>query len=141
MPIKRFGQSEGPGRWSRKINEMMDEMRKRTFVHFRDSSAWQPAVNVYEAGDDYLIVAELAGVERASVEVTCLEQCRVVISGARAQPRPEGVLGPLSLHVLEIADGPFRREVLLPEPLRMDDVQVTYELGYLWITAPRARKR
>lgn len=141
MSIKKFGHSEDPVHWSRKMNEMMDEMLKRTFVHFRDSAAWQPAVNVYETRSDFLIVVELPGVQAGAVEVTCADQCRITISGTRAQPRPDGAPNPLSLHVLEIEDGPFRREVTVPEPLLVDDIQVTYESGFLWITAPRARKR
>ena len=57
----------------------------------------------------------------------------VVISGQRPMPRPD-VPERLCVHVLEVDEGPFEREIDLPDPVDVDRVQVEYERGYLWIT-------
>ena len=53
----------------------------------------------------------------------CCERTRIRIRGRRAQPRPDGVEGPLSVHAMEIDEGPFSREIDLPEPIDMDQIE------------------
>lgn len=137
MSFGKFGQGEDVEEWSRKIHDIMDEMEKRDFVHFRDSGTWQPATNVYETREAYHICVELAGVTREEIDVECLDQQRITIRGSRAQPRPEDHSGPLSIHTMEIDEGPFWREIDLPEPIDMEQVAASYSEGYLWISAPR----
>lgn len=138
MSFDKFGQGEDLDEWSRKIHDIMDEMEKRDFVRFRDSGTWQPATNVYETRDGYYICVELAGVSREQIDVECLDRQRITISGSRGQPRPEGIEGPLSIHAMEVDEGPFWREIDLPEPIDVDRLEATYSEGYLWITVPRA---
>ena len=140
MAIDRFGQSEGVENWSRKIHDIMDEMLNRTFVDFRDARAWQPAINVYETREAYFICVELAGVNEDEIDVECVDATRVVIRGRRAQPRPAGPDTILSVYVMEIDEGPFRREIELAQPVDVDAVQAAYTEGYLWITLPRTTR-
>jgi HSP20 family protein len=141
MSFGKFGQGEGFDEWARKIHDIMDEMQKRDFVHFRDTDSWQPATNVYETADAYYICVELSGVHRQQIDVECLDRRRITINGSRAQPRPDGVEGPLSIHALEIDEGPFRREIDLPEAVDVEAMDATYSKGYLWITVPRMTTR
>ena len=140
MSFDKFGHGDAFDEWAQKIHDIMDEMQKRDFVHFRDSDAWQPATNVYETCDHYHICIELAGVHEHQIDVVCADRMRIIISGNRAQPRPDGLEGPLSIHAMEIDEGPFRREVDLPEPIDTDRMKATYSEGYLWIAVPRTTK-
>jgi HSP20 family molecular chaperone IbpA len=137
MAFGRFGESEGFDEWSQKIREIMDEMQKRDFVRFRGSGTWQPATNVYETREAYYICVELSGVSPEQVDVECAERSRVLISGGRPQPRPDGVSSPLSIHALEIDEGRFRREIDLPEEVDVERIDAKYDKGFLWITIPR----
>ena len=141
MAFDKFGPGEGFDERSRKIHDIMDEMQKRDFVQFSDTGAWQPATNVYETRDAYFICVELAGVRQQQIDLECVEQTRITIGGNRLQPRPEGVDGPLSVHALEIDEGPFRREIELPEPIDVDKLEASYSEGYLWITVPRTTRK
>ncbi len=123
--------------WTRRIHDIMDEMRKRNYVEYRDSGAWQPATNVYETREFYYICAEVGGMGEDEIDVACLDDKRVTISGCRHQPRPEDVDGPLSVHVMEIDEGPFRREIDLPEAVKIDEIEASYNQGYLWISLPK----
>ena len=123
--------------WSRKMHDVLDEMLKRSFVDFRDYGAWRPATNVYESDTAFYICVELAGVRLEEIEVECLSARHVKISGVRRKPVPEGEPAPLSIHALEIDEGPFAREINLPEPIVVDGVKAAHVEGYLWITLPR----
>ena len=138
MSFSKFGQGGDVGEWSQKLRDIMDEMTKRSFVPYRDTGIWQPATDVYETRADYFICFELAGTSPEAVEIECLEQHRLRISGYRGNPRPEGESGPLSVHVMEIDHGPFRREVDLPEPVDINAVQATYDKGFLWVRLPKS---
>lgn len=137
MSISKFGQGAEFDEWSRKIHDIMDEMQKRSFVYFRDSGTWQPATNIYEARDAYYICVELAGVHARQVDIECVDRSCLTITGNRAQPRPDEVQGPLSVHAMEIDEGPFRREIDLPQAIDVQRVEATYSEGYLWIKVPR----
>ncbi len=137
MAFRNFGRGDAPDEWSDKIRELMDEMLNRSFVPFRRSETWQPATNVYETRDAYYVCVDLAGVPREAIEVRCDGQCRVLLRGSRQQPRPDGVDGPLSVHVLEIDEGRFEREIDLPEAIDDAGVNAAYTEGYLWITLPK----
>lgn len=126
------------GPWSRKLGDIMDEMLKRSYVGFRNTSAcWQPATDVFETRVDYHICVELAGLDESEIEVHCRDERVVVISGVRGQPRPAGVTGPLSVHALEIDEGQFHRQIELPEPVVVDQIEATHSKGYLWIRLPK----
>jgi len=137
MAFHEFGQGETFETWSRRVEQIMDEMLRRSFVQFRDVGPWQPHTNVYETRTHYYICVELAGVDRSTIDVVCTPPANVRIRGARAQPRPAGVGGPLSVYLLEIDEGPFQREFDLPEPIDIDRVDARYGRGLLWITMPK----
>ena len=141
MAFSEFGQGDDLDDWSRKVQDIMDEMQQRSFVHFRDAGTWQPATDVYETRQAYYVCVELAGMSPEAVDVECLDPRRLSISGHRGSPRPTGETGPLSVHVMEIDHGPFRREVTLPEPINVDAVEATYDKGYLWITLRKSTTR
>ncbi len=132
------GEKHGLEEWSRSIQLMIDEMHKRTFVQFRNVAAWQPATNVYESDAAYHVCVDLAGLNDDQVHVDCVER-RLVIEGARDKPLPEppDQANSLSVHVMEIDEGPFRREITLPQSVDVDHVQATYRKGYLWILLPK----
>lgn len=128
----------GPaGEWSGKIGDIMQEMLNRSFFRYSDKGSWQPATNVYESDACYHVCVELAGVDRAQICVECPNPRLLVIHGSRANPQPRDVCTDVSVHALEIDSGPFRREIELPEAVRVDVVEAVYEKGYLWVTLPK----
>lgn len=139
MRFSRFGRKSGFDEWVQKLHDIMDEMLKRSFVDFRHTGEWQPATNVYESRECYYICVELAGVEQDRIDVECIDGTRVLLRGTRETPRPVDVdtHAPLSVYVLEIDEGAFRREIDLPEPVDVDRIDECYRQGYLWIRLPK----
>lgn len=137
MSSQNFGPRDELSAWSEKVADIMEEMLSRTFVPYRDSGAWQPATNVYEDSVSYYLCVELAGVAGGSVAIELRDATHVIIRGRRSQPRPAEALGTLSVHVLEIDEGPFCREVELPGPVDPRAVMSQFHQGYLWLTLPK----
>lgn len=132
-----FSDKAGPLDWSRKIRAIMDEMLRRHFVGFRAQDAWRPATNVYETPVAYCICVDLAGLNPDDVDVECIEGRRIRIQGVRRTPSHSCPGGLRSVHVMEIDEGPFRRDIELPEVVRVSKIEANYSQGFLWITVPR----
>lgn len=140
MSFDKFGQRENLNEWSQKIGDLMDEMFNRSFVGFRDSGVmWEPHVNVYETPPCYFICVDLAGVDQQQIDVQSTQGNRITIAGTRSQPRPPGGASELSVHVMEVSEGTFRREIDLPEAVDVDGIEASYSKGFLWITLPRKK--
>jgi HSP20 family protein len=137
--IRRSAQGRGVDDWARNIHEMLEEMHRRTYIPFRDCGTWQPATNVYEDELAYHVCVDLAGLAPEEVSVECADQHHLTIAGQRANPQPEGSQGNLSVHVMEIDEGPFRREMDLPLAVDTTQVEATYRKGFLWIRLPKAK--
>lgn len=99
---------------------------------------WTPAVDVYETAANYIVLVELAGVERDHLEVT-LEGQRLTLRGER--PEPTSGDPKQHLHRMEIDYGPFLRIIDLPEPPDSDSVEAHYENGFLRVRIPRRAKQ
>ncbi|MGE3180725.1 MAG: Hsp20/alpha crystallin family protein [Phycisphaerae bacterium] len=122
--------------WSRHVTLLLEEMQQRRFVAYRSTGTWQPATNVYETEDRYLVCVDLSGVDADSVAIECRDSMRLLIRGHRAQPRPEEPCCGISIHVMEIDEGPFFREIDLPKPIDGRAIRVRYQRGFLWLTLP-----
>jgi HSP20 family molecular chaperone IbpA len=122
---------------AQQMGKMMDQMVRRSFVPFRPTETWRPAVNFYEANDRYLLCVDLAGMDRRQIDVHTEGQS-ITVSGARPSPLPQHVQGELRMHVMEIDDGPFAREVSIPADVDRSDITARYANGYLWIDLPKA---
>ncbi|MBN2448444.1 MAG: Hsp20/alpha crystallin family protein [Phycisphaerae bacterium] len=140
IPTQRFGEGRNIDDWSQNIHDMIEEMHNRTFFQFRRADTWQPSINAYETETSYIVCVDLAGLEEKQVAVECVEERRIVIAGCRGKPRPEQHEGTLSVHMMEIDEGPFRREMELPQAIVADAVEAEYRKGYLWIHLPKKAK-
>ena len=120
----------------RHMGDMVDELLKQNFFRASARDAWQPALNVYEAPDRYVVCVELAGMDRDKIDVQVVNQA-LYIRGDRPKPQVAGSPDDLSVHVMEIDSGPFKRKIPVPDDVDQAAIQASYRNGYLWITMPR----
>jgi HSP20 family protein len=92
-----------------------------------------PPINVFQQGDDVVIVAEIPGVKKGDLDIQVKEN-RVRISGNRATEIEEGA----SVHRRERVAGSFDRTVAVPIEFDPDGVRAEYREGILAIHLPRA---
>jgi len=98
--------------------------------------AWRPAINAYRCEKCITICVDLAGVERADIDLA-IEPQRLSIRGVRDVPEPRGKEDPaLQMIAMEIDYGPFEREVRLPGEVDVKKVRAEQKNGLLWIHLP-----
>src|SRR6185503_2051383 len=105
---------------------------------------WAPNVNLYENDAAYVVCVDLAGVDKEKIDVVVSDQ-KLTLRGARLvptlpdqPPHLEGRHPPkLRVHVMEIDNGPFCREVELPADVAHDQVSAAHLNGLLWIQLPK----
>ncbi|HSV15891.1 MAG TPA: Hsp20/alpha crystallin family protein [Tepidisphaeraceae bacterium] len=128
---------------SRNVNKIVEQMQKG-YYNFRPNDCWAPNVNLYETDDNYLVCADLSGVEKEKIDVE-LSGNRLTIRGARGVPSSTDAeaagasaeRGKLRVHVMEIDHGAFFREVELPEHVQRERITAHYLNGMLWIEIPK----
>lgn len=97
-------------------------------------SAWRPALEVVETGHDFVITAELAGIEESSLDVT-IDGDVLTIAGLRPGRKEDSAR---TFREAGISYGAFSAEIFIPGALRIDDAEATYINGMLNIRLPKA---
>jgi HSP20 family protein len=122
----RFG--PGLGRQSSSaVNRALDTIFGNVGPVYQSSRAWRPQMDVYEDKDNIFVIAELAGIDPAELEVE-LDAAAIRIAGRRAEPpRFEGT----RFHLAEIPYGFFERVVYLPSTIDPENVQANIKEGLL----------
>src|SRR3990172_9369942 len=106
---------------------------QRSFFRFCPPDAWQPATNLYETENRYVVCMDLAGVKRSEIYVE-VRQDVLVISGRRESPRPKSRS---KVHLMEINHGNFCRSVAIPSSVCVEKIEARYADGYLWVELPK----
>lgn len=119
--------------------EVVQGIEKLQFSHYlAPDPAWTPAVNAYRYNDRFEICVDLAGVQRESIDLKVLPQ-KISVQGFRGMPRPE-IEDPevkcCQTLAMEIENGPFSREIHLPQPVDPEGVTAKKVEGYLWVSLP-----
>ncbi len=118
------------------MGEAMQRAVHGRFFRFSPPDAWQPATNLYETKDRYVVCVDLAGVNREEIDVE-VQQDVLVIQGQRESPRPQSRS---KVHLMEIDHGNFRRTITIPSSVQMANIKARYVDGYLWVELPKGEK-
>lgn len=95
-----------------------------------------PPVNLYDAGDRFILSTPLPGMSPAEVELSITGET-LTIRGDRK--RPEGVQDE-SFRRQERVFGRWARTVTLPDRIVADNVSASFQDGVLTVTIPRAEE-
>jgi HSP20 family protein len=97
-----------------------------TFTMFQN--VWRPQVDIYEAPDEIMILADIAGVDKEDLTVE-IDGRVLRIYGERGKPLMENT----RYHLAEIPYGYFERILSLPCSVDIDSLKATYADGILHI--------
>lgn len=132
---------------SRKLMKELEVMQQQTGRMLRnmslsrmmslESGQWQPAVDVYESDEEFIVYCDLAGTNSESFSVI-IDGGQVRISGNRMLPKHETIA---CVHQLEIELGHFSRTIALPGPVDVDNVRSVYSNGILSISIAKKQSR
>jgi HSP20 family protein len=95
----------------------------------------EPAADVYETEEEVIVLVEMAGIPGAELVVE-IEGRTLHLRGER---RPLPGRPNMSYSQMEIAHGPFRRELSLPADVDAKAASAGYRDGILEVILPKAR--
>lgn len=121
----------------RYFRDLRDELLRQGqhYGLLHTAGQWRPPVDIHETADMIRIKIELAGMSEETIEVTLYENA-LVVTGRRDDDSEHD--GEICYHEAQVRYGPFRAEILLPAPVRQEQVEATYENGFLRIRLPKA---
>jgi HSP20 family protein len=93
-----------------------------------------PPINVFEDQEGTVIIAEVPGLDPATIEIA--GQGRTLT--LRGERRREEGLNPSGYHRRERRFGEFSRSIQLPDDLDMSKATAKYEAGVLMLKIPKA---
>ena len=118
----------------------LDQLTSRLGHLFTDEpmnggSAWMPAVDVEETGDELWLTADVPGLGAEDIDIE-VENNRLTIRGEKQVERSEGE--GTRQHLWERRHGSFARTFTLPRSVRADHIAADYRNGVLTIRMPKA---
>jgi HSP20 family protein len=143
--LPRFGEPEywsaSPFSMFRRMQEDMDRMWSQFFGApgaggFGGSQRWAPSVDIDETENEYVVRADVPGVEAEDLEVVCLDD-RLVIRGETRREEESRDRGRLRS---ERRYGRFERTLALPGDVKPDEIQANFRNGVLELRLPKSEE-
>ncbi len=98
----------------------------------RGEMSWMPAIDIYEQEKQFIVRAELPGVNMDDVDIA-ISGDMLTIKGERKMPQMKDEEYQMS----EITYGTFSRTISLPQQVQADKIEATMESGILEIKLPK----
>jgi HSP20 family protein len=116
------------------IHQQLDKaFDQRAATRDNSEAAWMPAVELVDAGDNFVLKAQLPGIDPKDVDVQVTREA-ISISGERHYENTDEKSGYARS---EFRYGKFHRVLTLPAHIQNDSVQAEYKDGILMLTLPK----
>lgn len=110
----------------------VQETQKAERMHER--CAYMPRADIYETDDAIHLIANMAGVDQDSVDIT-LEKNVLTIRGQASAQTPEG----MELAYSEYAVGDYERSFVLSDEIEREGIDAKMQDGVLDLTLPKSK--
>jgi len=123
-------------RWDpfREMTSLQSQVNRLTDSLFPGrSESWVPAVDVFDSAEAVVLKAELPGMKIADIQIE-VDDNVLTIKGERSF---EEKLDDGRYYRVERRYGTFQRSLALPQGVKADDIDATYEDGILEVTVPK----
>lgn len=101
---------------------------------FGEGKSWVPAFDISENEKEYVVTAEIPGIDQKDLEVTLSDGILTVKGEKKQEKEHQGD----NYHRLERAYGSFHRSFHIPEKVDAEKVDASYRNGILKLTIPKA---
>ena len=109
-------------------------LRVRPLAHsLRSSYEWMPDTDIFERDDKIVVRADLPGMKREGIDVSVQDDMLIL----RGQREDERQIRGANYYGSERATGRFYRTIALPDGVRPDDIEASYQDGVLEIIFPK----
>lgn len=137
MELERtlFGQSFVPGPLSRRMAQFFPEILEQPGVLNAPAAGGWARVNVWDAGENVVVVAEVPGLTDKDVRIS-FDKNVLTLAGERASTVPEGYT-PVRRERPALR---FARSVRFGVPIDVDGITAVVKNGLLTVTLPKSAK-
>lgn len=126
------------------FKEEMNNMFKRSFQDFefigsdseRKISGWKPAVELTEHNGNYLLKAEIPGVNKEDIDVEIGEDSIEIKAETKELHEEKGE----NVYRSEFRYGKFSRHIPMPSEIDNSQAKAEYKDGILTITVPKSKE-
>ncbi|MEG5037527.1 MULTISPECIES: Hsp20/alpha crystallin family protein [unclassified Microcoleus] len=119
------------------IRQQLDKVfDQRATTKDNSQATWVPAVEFADAGDNFVLKAQLPGIDPKDIDVQVTREA-ISISGERRYENTDEKPGYVRS---EFRYGKFHRTLPLPAHIENDSVQAEYKDGILTLTLPKVTK-
>lgn len=132
-----------PWRRRRELDLFRDEFDKMLERFFGELSPFDifegrgvPAIDLSETDDEYIVKAEVPGIEPKDVEVSIVDGVLTI----KGQKKREEEKKKENYHRVERSYGEFSRSIRIPSPVQEDKIEAKYKNGVLRIVLPKVEE-
>lgn len=121
------------------IQDRMNRLFEENFPRTRGredvltKGVWSPSIDIYETEEQVVVSAELAGVDRDSVNIEVKDGILTIKGERKYQKEEDGEY----FHLMEREYGSFQRSFSLPSKVDKEKVTATFRDGVLEIILPK----
>ena len=103
---------------------------------FEDGKKWVPAFDISETEAEYMVTAELPGIDAKDIDVTFSDGVLTVKGEKKQEKEEKGE----NYHRVERSYGCFQRSFRIPEKVETETVDAAYKDGVLKLTLKKAEE-
>jgi HSP20 family protein len=103
---------------------------------FDEDNKWMPAFDIAEKEEEYLITAELPGMDMKDIDITFTEGL-LTVKGEKKQEKEDKNK---DYHRIERCYGSFQRTFRVPEKVETNKIEASYKDGILKLILPKAEE-
>ena len=116
------------------LRQQLDKVfDQRAATRDNSGATWMPALELVDAGDNFVLKAQLPGIDPKDIDVQVTPEA-ISISGERRYQNTDEKSGYVRS---EFRYGKFHRVLPLPAHIQNDSVQADYKDGILMLTLPK----
>ncbi|MDD2421319.1 MAG: Hsp20/alpha crystallin family protein [Heliobacteriaceae bacterium] len=119
------------------MNNLFNQFVEPLFGDNLTGRSWNPRINVEETPNEYIVQAELPGIDPKDVAVELHGNTLTIRGERKVEEKKEG----RHRHVRELSYGSFQRSMVLPEAANTEQITAGSRHGVLTITVPKKEEK
>ena len=130
VPWRAFGEL---GSLRRDMDKLWDRFAGETPFAKTFGETWLPSVDISETKDDFVVKAELPGLDAKDVNVSISGDVLTIKGEKKSEEEEKDE----HYHCVERYSGSFQRVFQLPSGVKADKIDATFDKGVLKVTLPK----
>ena len=133
VPWRPFGELSP---FRKEMDRLWDRFSGETPFARTFNEMWSPSVDIMETKDNFVVKAELPGLEAKDVNVSISGDILTIKGEKKAEEEEKDE----HYHRVERYSGSFQRVFQLPSGVKADKIEATFDKGVLKVTLPKVEE-